>query len=195
MNKEGTRSTLIEAGRRMMFETGFNHTGIQAVLASAGVPKGSFYYYFDSKEDFGLAVVEDFVTTHRATRERFLNDTSLSPLSRLRAYFQHYIALYETRNFQGGCLLGNLGQELADQNDLFRARLEEAFHGWRAMTARCLREAKEMGEIADHWNEETLADFCLSSWQGAILRMKVTKSRAPLDAFYSTLFDSILASH
>lgn len=193
MSKEETRSALIDTGRAMMFETGFNHTGIQAVLAAARVPKGSFYYYFDSKEDFGLAVVEDFVASHKAMRERFFKDESLSPLTRLRRYFEHYAALFESKGFQGGCLLGNLGQELSDQNDAFRVRLEEAFEGWRAGTAECLRLAKAAGEIEERWDVQTLADFCLSGWQGAILRMKVSKSRAPLDAFIVTLFDGLLA--
>ena len=192
MPKDETRAALIEAGKRMIFETGFNHTGIQAVLSEAKVPKGSFYYYFASKENFGLAVVEDFLTNHYAVRNQFFLDTSLSPLTRLRRYFEFYANRFEQRNFQGGCLLGNLGQELADQNETFRSRVQEAFESWRAAAAACLREAKAAGEIADHWDEAQLADFCLSGWQGAILRMKVSKDRAPIDTYIATVFDSLL---
>jgi TetR/AcrR family transcriptional repressor of nem operon len=192
MSKEDTRSALIETGKRMIFETGFNHTGIQSVLSATGIPKGSFYYYFSSKEDFGLAVIEDFVAEHQAVRNRFMSDDSLSPLTTLRRYFAYHRDTFARNNCEGGCLLGNLGQELSDQNDTFRERLSVVFDNWRAGIADSLRKAKAAGEIAEHWEETKLADFCLSSWQGALLRMKVAKNIEPLDAFISTFFDDLL---
>lgn len=194
MSKDETRTALIQAGRRIILESGYNSAGVQAILAAAGVPKGSFYYYFPSKEAFGLAVLDDFAAENRASRLSFLQDVSKKPLTRLRDYFEARVRRYEESGFSdGGCLLGNLGEEMAAQNEAFREPLEAYFAAWRADIAACLREAQAAGEVPESLDPTTTADFALSGWQGAILRSKVVRGRAPFDAFLAILFGSVLA--
>src|SRR4051812_46869832 len=88
MSKEKTKIGLLEAGQRIFLEKGYNHSGIEAILQAAGVPKGSFYYYFDSKEDFGLQVLDRFARCYGSDIERYLGDQTLSPLERLRRYVE-----------------------------------------------------------------------------------------------------------
>src|SRR5262249_38062898 len=105
MGKEQTKSALLEAGNQIFLEKGSTHSGIDAILHAAGVPKGSFYYYFESKEDFGLQVLDQFAECYRADTERFLGDTSLSPLERLRGYFESVCERAETQQCRNGCLV------------------------------------------------------------------------------------------
>src|SRR5262249_17931269 len=84
MSKETTRDALREAGRRVFLERGYNNSGIDAILSEADVPKGSFYYYFPSKEEFGLQVLNRFAQRHEADLDRIFSDTTLRPLERLR---------------------------------------------------------------------------------------------------------------
>ena len=114
--KGPTKVALVDAGLHIMLEKGYHHTGIQDVLQAAGVPKGSFYYYFPSKEAFGREVIAQFAAAYVARLEQCLGDTTQSPLTRLRRHLDETLARFERRGCRGGCLIGNLSQELADQS-------------------------------------------------------------------------------
>lgn len=192
MSKESTKTILLDAGRRVFSERGYNNSGIEAILHEAGVPKGSFYYYFSSKEDFGLQVLDRFADCANANAERFLSDTSLSPLERLRRFFDSIREKLESQQCRNGCLVGNLSQEMADQSEVFRARIEQIFEGWVDRYAECLAEAQRAGEIPAHLDVHELAEFWLNSWQGAILRAKSMRSTEPIRTFLNTMFGYIL---
>jgi TetR/AcrR family transcriptional repressor of nem operon len=192
MSKEKTKTTLLEAGKRIFMEKGYNNSGIESILQAAGVPKGSFYYYFDSKESFGLEVLNRFAEYYDMRLDQYLGDESLSPLERLRKYFESGIDQLESKQCRNGCLVGNLSQEMADQSEVFRARLEEIFEGWVDRYADCLEQARKAGEIPAHLDARELAEFWLNCWQGAILRAKTMRSIAPLRTFLKTMFGYVL---
>src|SRR5256885_1565263 len=87
MTKNVTKQKIVETGMSLMLQKGYNHTGILEVLQRVDLPKGSFYHYFSSKEEFGMAVLEHFVNLHNVMIERYLTDQSLTPLNRMRRYF------------------------------------------------------------------------------------------------------------
>jgi len=192
MGKDTTKIALLKTGARFLKEKGYNHTGIQEVLQATGVPKGSFYYYFKSKEDFGLEIIENDACEHNRVLDHYLKDETFSPLTRLRRYFEAKYEEFASLQCREGCLLGNLGQELADQNERFRLRLEEIFAQWRDRYIDCLQQAQAVGEISSDLDVGVLADFCLNSWEGALQQMKVTKSPVPLQTFMSVMFDVVL---
>jgi TetR/AcrR family transcriptional repressor of nem operon len=192
MSKESTKTVLLETGKSVFLAKGYNNSGIEAILHAAGVPKGSFYYYFESKEDFGLQVLNRFAEEIRANFERCLGDQSLTPLERLRKYFEEVCVRLESQQCRNGCLVGNLSQEMADQSEAFRARLNEIFDGIRDRYAECLQIAQADGEIAPDLDARQLAEFCLSSWQGAILRAKTVRSVEPIRIFIKILFGYVL---
>ncbi len=192
MMKKDTRADIISIGTEMISLHGYNATGIDAVLKQAGVPKGSFYHYFGSKEDFGLAVIERFAERFEQRLETFLNDEEVTPLNRIRNYLESGLARLTQNQCTKGCLIGNLGQELADQNERFRARLDEIFGSWKERFAACLREAQEAGELGSDFDAGIVAGFILSGWEGAILRAKVMKSPQPLRDFIETIFATVL---
>jgi TetR/AcrR family transcriptional repressor of nem operon len=192
MSKETTKGLLLETGKRFFLERGYNNSGIDPILQAAGVPKGSFYHYFRNKEDFGLQVLDRFAEDSRVNFERCLRDKGLRPLEQLRRYFEEVCNRLEARQCRNGCMVGNLSQELADQSEAFRARLEEIFESWRDRYAECLKIAQEAGEIPADLDVDELAEFCLSGWQGAILRAKAARSVDPIRNFIHILFGSVL---
>jgi TetR/AcrR family transcriptional repressor of nem operon len=192
MEKKDTRTDIVRIGTDMIARQGFNATGIDAVLKLAGVPKGSFYHYFASKEEFGLTVIDRFAGLFDQRLDAFLGDEEVTPLNRIRNFMESGLARLTQNHCTKGCLIGNLGQELADQNERFRERLDEIFRGWKERFAACLREAQAAGELAAVMEPETLAGFILSGWEGAILRAKVMKSPQPVRDFIEILFATIL---
>ena len=125
------KAEIIAIGTELISVNGYNATGIDTILRKAGVPKGSFYHYFRSKEDFGLAVIDQFANQYDLKLASFFDDSSFPPLDRIRNYFEHSLTHLTDNQFTKGCLIGNLGQELADQNERFRARLEGIFQSWK----------------------------------------------------------------
>jgi TetR/AcrR family transcriptional repressor of nem operon len=192
MSKETTKSALLDAGGRIFLEKGYNHAGIEAVLQEVGVPKGSFYHYFESKEDFGIQVLNRFAARVDAEFDRFLNDRSLRPLERLRRFSETVCEKLGSRQCRNGCLVGNLSQEMADQSEAFRARLDEIFRGWVDRYADCLDEARRAGEIPGDLDPRELADFWMSGWQGAVLRAKTARDTAPIRTFLNLMFGYVL---
>ena len=192
MIKEAPRTALLEAGTQIFLEKGYNKAGIQEIVRAAKVPKGSFYYYFQSKEDFGLQVIDHFVQAYDATLETYLTDEALSPLSRLRKQAEFHCEQLETLQCRRGCLIGNIGQELADQSEIFRSRIAAVFSGWREQYAACLKQAQQAGEIAQHLDVEAIAEFYVSGWEGAVLQGKLTRSTVPVRRFIQLMFEQVL---
>lgn len=192
MTTNNTRNLIIQTGADLIGTKGFGATGINGILTVAGVPKGSFYHYFSSKNDFGLAIIETFAEEYDAKLERILTDSSRSCVDRLRAYFDTGFDNMASCNCARGCLIGNLGQELAGQNEMFRVRLEKVFSGWEKRLERCIAEAQTAGDIGTDIAPSDAASFLLSGWEGAILRSKVVKSTEPMEQFVRVFFKQCL---
>jgi TetR/AcrR family transcriptional repressor of nem operon len=194
MSARDTKRQIIKAGMSMIARQGFNSTGIEAVLKQAMVPKGSFYYYFSSKQEFGLQVLDHFSESIDRIFTSFLADAGVPPLTRLRNCVESLVQRFEDNNCSIGCLAANLGQELADQSEEFRQKLADIFRSWMGHFERCLEEAREKGEIPGDASPEQLAEFFLSGFEGALLISKVKKSSSPLKNFTSIFFAIVLKS-
>lgn len=192
--KESAREKIIAVGVEIVAVSGFNATGIDAILKAAGVPKGSFYHHFGTKENFGIEVINLFAENYTRKLHGYLDDETLTPLQRIRRYLEESIERTVQDNFSKGCLIGNLGQELAAQSERFRCRLEEVFHDWLGLFAKCLHEAQQVGELNPGLDPQLLAGFLLSGWEGAILRAKVMRSPEPLKQFVNVLFTRVLTA-
>lgn len=189
MSRGHTKELLLEIGRKVFLERGYNHAGIECILQEAGVPKGSFYNYFPSKEEFGLQVIDGFAACHEEVLEQHLGNHTIPPLQRLRGYFCYVIDRLGEGNCRKGCLIGNLSQEMADQSERFRARLEEILKTWVARFQACLAEARENGSIPLDTDVRLLAEFWMNAWQGSVMRAKTARSTEPLQTFLRMTID------
>jgi TetR/AcrR family transcriptional regulator, transcriptional repressor for nem operon len=186
--KPGTRDNLIQVGLRMIHAEGYAATGIQSIVEGAGVPKGSFYNHFASKEAFGAEVLDAYFDRNEGKLRALLLDADVAPLARLEAYFDDRIAAFRAAGFTRGCLLGNFSAEAADHSALLRAHLVEHFGAWSHFFENCIAEAQEQGAISDQFPAALLGRFLLNSWEGALLRMRAEKSDAPLIEFKEIVF-------
>lgn len=182
--RDQTRAVLLRAGTEILTEHGFASTGIDLVLKRAGVPKGSFYYYFSSKEEFGAAVIEQYASYFANKLDRWLLDASMTPLQRFDALVADARAGMARFEFRRGCLIGNLGQELGALNENYRAQLEAVFCDWQRRLAACFEAARLCGQLVPGADPEALAEFFWIGWEGAVLRAKLVRNADPLDHFY-----------
>ncbi|MDB5984237.1 MAG: TetR family transcriptional regulator [Pseudomonas sp.] len=178
-----TRDALIRCGTEVLTEQGFMATGIDSILKRVGVPKGSFYHYFESKEAFGRAVLDNYATFFACKLDRWLLDESMSPLERLVGFAQDAKAGMARHDFRRGCMVGNMGQEVSVLPEGFRDALERIFLSWQGRLALCLQAAQANGELAADADCAELAAFFWIGWEGAVLRARLVKSDAPLNTF------------
>jgi TetR/AcrR family transcriptional regulator, transcriptional repressor for nem operon len=188
-----TRQHLIDVGLELMRRHGYGATGLKEILHSARVPKGSFYHYFASKEEFTVALIERYVTLEAEHCREVLGNTRLAPLKRLRRYFEDLIRMAGQSAAIQGCLIGNLSLEVATSSALLQHRLSSSFTLWQASVATVLQEAVEKGELPKSIGPEALAGFVLNSWEGVLLRSQADKSDAPLRDFLRYMFEELLA--
>ncbi|MFN7962345.1 MAG: TetR family transcriptional regulator C-terminal domain-containing protein [Thermoanaerobaculia bacterium] len=186
------RDKLLDQGLRLLSERGFGATGVAEVTEAGGVPKGSFYNYFPSKEDFAIEVLSRYQDQACTQMSAVLCNPELAPLERLRRLFESLIEKLAASGFTAGCLAGRLAQEVAGENPTFRKPLEDAFASMRNLVAVCLEQARQAGEIPAEESPERLAEFLLFSWQGAMLRAKAAGNDGPLQAFLDIAFNRLL---
>jgi len=186
------RKLLIDIGTAIFTQKGFSSTGLDEIVQTAEVPKGSFYYYFGSKEEYAHAVIRNYASYFAKKLDRTLGDASLSPLRRLKSFAKNAIHGVRRFEFKRGCLIGNLGQEMASLEDEFRVLLLEVLDDWRDRFRACIDEAKEAGEIATTIDSRQLAQFFWSAWEGAVLCAKLERSTGALDNVSTLFFDHML---
>ncbi len=190
------KSKLLETGAHLFRTQGYNNTGLGEILAKAGVPKGSFYYYFKSKEDFGLQVVGVFNEVmkegffSRFLTEEMPDDTS--PLDHLRNFFAHFRESFLAEETKCGCPIGNISQELAALHPSFRKKLQIVLSTVVEPLCLCLEKAVAKGELPEGTQCRELAQYLFTSWQGALIFMKVTDNGEPLEFFEKYTFDNLL---
>jgi TetR/AcrR family transcriptional repressor of nem operon len=191
MARHSLRDTILKAGLKVMFRSGYNGTSVRDIVAAAGAPQGSFTNHFRSKEAFTREVLDRYFAYVKGLVGEALDDVSLTPRARLQRYLDIITGKLAAHRWSRGCLIGDLSLEAPSHSELLREHLEEIFEEWRTPFAACIAEAQATGEIATQFDPSDLAEFLLASWQGAILRMKVERSPAALQRFKAIAFHTV----
>ncbi len=181
----------MRAGIEVLTEKGFANSGIDEILRRAGVPRGSFYHYFESKEAFGAELIDRYGAYFERKLDQFFLDESRSPLDRLRALVSDAQIGMAKYDYRRGCLIGNLGQELAALPETYRNRLGAVFSRWQASLARCLSAAQVAGQISPAADCERLSTFFWIGWEGAVLRAKLERNSKALEIFAEGFFTGL----
>lgn len=182
-----TKQGLLDAGIAMLLRHGYHDLGLQALLEETGTPKGSFYHHFRDKEDFALQVIDEYMKHVHASLDACLGDHSVTPLRRVRRFFEQVQRGYRRDGYLG-CLLGGLGQELSGVNEAFRRKVEQCFTEIARRIAATLEEARTRGELAADADPKSLASLLVDCWEGAALRSRLKGSAAPLGAMLDFYF-------
>ena len=192
MTKHATKDKILAHAAQIIRKKGFNNTGIQEILQRAGVPKGSFYFYFKSKDDLGLALIDYYAQNSPALSASSLTSPETPPLQRLRAFFEERRLFCNQEEGRSGCPIGNLTQEMGILSEEFQAKLREVFSSIKSAICGCLEQARTQEEVKLPLDADETADFILNSWEGALLRMKAEGGTEPLLLFEKMVFGHVL---
>lgn len=190
--KNVTREKLIRTGAKAMVAKSYHAVGIQEILSEVDVPKGSFYHYFDSKEAFGVAIIEYYGTHLANSIAQRLADGGASPRNRLKNYFLAIREYYAKTGHGQGCLVAKLATEVAEASPQMRGALKIEFDRWIELLTMCIREAQQTGEIASEHKPAALAEFIYTSWEGALIRMQVNHDLSSIDNFLDYVFNYLI---
>jgi len=175
------RDKILATGQRIMGGKGFSAVGLNEVLSAAGVPKGSFYHYFGSKEAFGEALLEDYFSAYLADMDRIFSQPRKSRAQQLDAYFKAWMDNQSFEDCQGKCLAVKLGAEVADLSQSMRATLQRGTAGIIGRLAQVLDAGVQEGSLAFSGTPQAVAQSLYELWLGASLMVKIVRRRQPFD--------------
>lgn len=172
---DDTRQHLLDTGHRMMAEKGFTSVGLSEILQTAGVPKGSFYHYFKSKELYGQALLEDYFVGYLADMERRLSLPGLSAYERLMDYWQGWQNRCTLEGHGDECLVVKLSAEVADLSESMRLTLRDGAERIVARITTCLEEG-QLDKSLPVTDARQLAETLYQLWLGASLLNKLQRT-------------------
>lgn len=190
--KTQIRIKLLQTGIRLFGENGYSGTGIKEIVDEVGVPKGSFYNYFKSKEDFTVEIIGFYSDTLDVHWNELLAKGPSEPLAALRNSFEMIIALHEQSEVKTGCLIGNLAAEISEASELCRQKMRDATINWKSRIADYVGRGQAMGTIRNDISTRALTEFIWNAWEGGLLNMKIEASTSPVKECVRLLFDFFL---
>ena len=180
------RQNILNAGQRIMAGKGFSAVGLNEILTTAGVPKGSFYHYFGSKEAFGEALLETYFEDYLAGLDDTLRQPDLTVAQRLMNYFGQWLATQSFFDCQGKCLAVKLGAEVADLSEAMRSALKRGTSGIIDRLARAIEAGIADGSLSIDDQPDRVAQSLYQLWLGASVMVKIVRGTQPFDAAMTT---------
>ena len=191
-NKTERKNEIIRTSINLMYLKGYNGTSVKEITDAAGIPKGSFYNYFKDKEQYAIDAINYYEQYLTLKASEILTNKDLKPLDRIKEFFKLSIKNLREKNLKYGCFVGNLTQEMGDVSQLISNAASKVDETKARLIKENLLEAYQNKELKKEIDLETLANFILNSWQGALVRMKMNSNKGPLDDFYSVLCNTLL---
>lgn len=193
--KQIKKEQILNQGIQLLMRNGYHGTGIKLILDTVQVPKGSFYSYFESKENFTAEAIRHYIAPFIARLQAFLNKTDLNGHESIKAYFESLIEDLEQSDYSGGCLLGDMMGEISSASELCRQTLLAAVNDYCQLLAQGLGEAQQIGILRQDIKPEVMAKLLFDQWQGALLQMKIEKSTQALKRCLTLLLDDYFIQH
>jgi AcrR family transcriptional regulator len=185
--KTETRDRLVDAARTLFWDQGYASTGIAQILEAADARSGSLYYFFPTKEDLLLAVLDWYKANLWPVVVQPVFDRVSDPIERIFGILDGYRRHLEAAEFQYGCPIGNLALELANSHPSAREKIAENFTGWRLAIEQCLADAA--GRLPRDLDRQGLACFVLNTMEGAVMLARSYRSIEPYDVAVTQLRD------
>lgn len=177
-----TRQHILETAHTIISGKGFSAVGLNEILKASGVPKGSFYYYFGTKEAFGEALLENYFSNYLATLDALLSRPGLTGAERLMNYFVHWLDRESDSKPEGKCLVVKLAAEVCDLSDALRAVLKQGTERVIGRVADGIEDGMSDGSLPGHLPAKELAITLYQLWIGASVCAKATRDRVPLES-------------
>lgn len=179
------RQHIIDVAKTLMTHKGYTAVGLMEVLTTAGVPKGSFYHYFRSKEEFGQALLEEYFQEYIG-RVDIVMAAQGTGAERLIGYLSYWAKTQAFDHPEEKCLVVKLCAEVCDLSEDMRSVLEAGTALIIQRITRCVEQGMADGSITSTQNAETLAESLYQLWLGASLLVKVRNTTAAFETALNT---------
>lgn len=186
------KETILKIGYDVLRKNGYHNVGINQILKEAGIPKGSFYNFFESKEDFAFQVIKYYGESNKIWLEEFFSQKG-SPFFLIQSFYRQLIDYNEQDEFASGCLINSMSNEIGRLNARLAAESNEYFMSWIQVIARTIQQGQDQGEITQQVSAIELAEYLHAGFYGTFSRMKVTASRDFMDKWVDLTMDFIKA--
>lgn len=178
---------LLLKGLQLFNQQGYHNTRLQQLLQCCGVPKGTFYNFFSSKDGFALAIIENYFQLEAERLSITAELPQASHFQKIYKYWEIQIETYGTETDRIATLIANLSAEMP----LGSTKLRLAILKTRADIIQVITEdmqiCQQEGSIRNDVTPRALAEFIWCGWQGALLSVRLCKNTAPLQEFLKTL--------
>ena len=191
---EDKKQQLLDMGAILLSQHGYNGVGLKEVLGACQVPKGSFYHYFSSKEDYAAQVVSHYQDNYLAMIDEVIAKDTLTPLAKIRRISEGVIQYLNAAGNRVGCLLGSITAEVGGDHDVVRQAVQKAYGQWKQRYDVLFEQAQQAGEIRADIPAAQLADIFWNQWQGALLRMQLERSPDILEQSLDLILDTLYQS-
>ena len=176
---DSIKEHILTTGRGLVAQRGFAGMGLNELLKSASVPKGSFYHYFSSKEDFGCKLLEQYLLQYLTRLDEILNTDGPNARARLMYYWSLWISTQTSGDACAQCLIVKVGAEISDVSDEMRGILEVGTRQIGARISQAIAEGQADGSISNAVQPDLLGTALYEMWLGASLMAKLSRTRAP----------------
>lgn len=180
------RDNIVAAGQRMMAARGFTAVGLNEILTSSGVPKGSFYHYFSSKEAYGEALLQSYFDAYLADIDNTFARSGQTMAQRLMNYFIDWQNIQSLMDCQGKCLAVKLGAEVADLSEPMRRALKQGTSDITTRLAKAIEAGVAEGSLAIDESPDEIAQSLYQLWLGASVMVKIVRQREPFEVALKT---------
>lgn len=175
------RQRILETGEAIISGKGFSAVGLAEILTASKVPKGSFYYYFESKEQFGEALLEAYFSDYLRRLDALLGAMALPARDRLMAYWQRWIEVQSQEPDSRQCLVVKLSAEVSDLSEAMRRVLQRGTAEVLARLEACLKDGLVDGSLPANLDAPSTAHALYQLWLGASLLAKVSREASPFE--------------
>ncbi|WP_263385584.1 TetR/AcrR family transcriptional regulator [Granulicella arctica] len=171
------KTHLLDTAQRIVGAKGFSGVGLNQLLGAACIPKGSFYYYFASKDAFGKDLLEHYFEKDLSQIDKFLSEPGRTARERLIAYWRSFRKNQEHDDPDGKCLAVKLGAEVSDMSEGMRLALKAGTSAIISRLARILKEGMTDGSIVISGSPGATALTLYQLWMGASVMAKISHDR------------------
>jgi len=177
-----TRRNILDTAQRIMSGKGFSAVGLNEILSSASVPKGSFYHYFESKDALGEAMLTDYFDSYLTDMDRTLSMPGESAAQRLMNYWRQWAQTQQSFDCQGKCLAVKLGAEVADLSESMRQALKTGTAEIIGRIAVAIEAGAADGSLEVEGRADEVAQNLYQLWLGASVMVKIVRDVQPFEA-------------
>ncbi|MGA9703439.1 TetR/AcrR family transcriptional regulator [Pseudomonas sp.] len=178
---KSARQTILDTAQLIVGRKGFSAVGLNEILQAADVPKGSFYHYFNSKDAFGVVLLDTYFDNYVQGMQQLFDQPGLTHCAKLMRYWQCWVDNQTGCTDTGKCLAVKLGAEVSDLSEPMRLALQRGTSRTIALLAVALQRGVEDRSLLLHHSPQDLAPQLYALWLGASVMSKITRTSAPFD--------------